>query len=287
MRAVLRMMIQALKAAVPALVLFWPGVALAEDGGFDFTKLGFLFSGIGLFILMVLFRFVWEALSRIIMILGVTAILALIVWVTGVFSFEKDQKKSEEKVASESAAPASLIPPNPALAGGRSESDALIPPIGVARTQGRAPTASLMNAADTAQQVFSGAVQVLDGDTLVVQGQTVRLHGIDAPELDQTCKNPRGLTYECGVQARTNLSSFVGVQPVQCQTVDRDPSGLHRVYCTMNGTDIAAAMVFNGFAYATTPEGERYRPMQIAAQQEGKGFWIGAFEPPATWRSTQ
>jgi endonuclease YncB( thermonuclease family) len=27
---------------------------------------------------------------------------------------------------------------------------------------------------------------VIDGDTIVVAGQRVRLHGIDAPELDQT-----------------------------------------------------------------------------------------------------
>jgi endonuclease YncB( thermonuclease family) len=31
-----------------------------------------------------------------------------------------------------------------------------------------------------------GPAKVIDGDTIVVAGQLVRLHGIDAPELDQT-----------------------------------------------------------------------------------------------------
>jgi endonuclease YncB( thermonuclease family) len=31
-----------------------------------------------------------------------------------------------------------------------------------------------------------GPAKVIDGDTIVVAGELVRLHGIDAPELDQT-----------------------------------------------------------------------------------------------------
>ena len=31
-----------------------------------------------------------------------------------------------------------------------------------------------------------GAAKVIDGDTIIVAGETIRLHGIDAPEVDQT-----------------------------------------------------------------------------------------------------
>jgi endonuclease YncB( thermonuclease family) len=33
---------------------------------------------------------------------------------------------------------------------------------------------------------LTGPAKVIGGDTIVVSGQLVRLHGIDAPELDQT-----------------------------------------------------------------------------------------------------
>ena len=33
---------------------------------------------------------------------------------------------------------------------------------------------------------LTGPAKVIDGDTIVVADQLVRLHGIDAPELDQT-----------------------------------------------------------------------------------------------------
>ena len=33
---------------------------------------------------------------------------------------------------------------------------------------------------------LTGRANILDGDTIVVAGQMIRLHGIDAPELVQT-----------------------------------------------------------------------------------------------------
>ena len=39
----------------------------------------------------------------------------------------------------------------------------------------------------TAQSDITGQPRVIDGDTLEIQGQRIRLHGIDAPEGKQLC----------------------------------------------------------------------------------------------------
>ena len=54
---------------------------------------------------------------------------------------------------------------------------------------------------------LTGPAKVIDGDTIVVAGQLVRLHGIDAPELDQTFWW-RGRQLVCGTMALAALEAL-------------------------------------------------------------------------------
>ena len=47
-------------------------------------------------------------------------------------------------------------------------------------------------------------VRIIDGDTLQVDGATIRLYGIDAPELDWLCKDS-GRSWHCGRDAALKL----------------------------------------------------------------------------------
>ena len=56
--------------------------------------------------------------------------------------------------------------------------------------------ALLFLAQSVAHADITGKPRVIDGDTIEIAGERIRLHGIDAPESKQTCTdadgNPRG-----------------------------------------------------------------------------------------------
>jgi hypothetical protein len=48
-------------------------------------------------------------------------------------------------------------------------------------------------------ETLSGIPKVVDGDTLELGKERIRLYGIDAPETKQLCKNSKGQDYACGM----------------------------------------------------------------------------------------
>ena len=52
---------------------------------------------------------------------------------------------------------------------------------------------------------MAGVASVIDGDTIEVHGQRIRLHGIDAPESRQLCRLD-GKPWQCGKDAANALA---------------------------------------------------------------------------------
>lgn len=127
---------------------------------------------------------------------------------------------------------------------------------------------------------FSGMAQASDGDSLRIQGDRIRLLGIDAPELDQTCWDAAGASWPCGRTARTELARLTAAGPADCQPEGTDKYGRTLATCRVAGRDLGDAMVSAGLALAT----DGYSSQQATAKRQKLGLWQGRFVDPRTWR---
>jgi endonuclease YncB( thermonuclease family) len=129
-----------------------------------------------------------------------------------------------------------------------------------------------------------GGARVVDGDTLMIGGQQVRLYGIDAPELEQICDGP-GEEIRCGEISRSAVLDLVaGVERVSCKTKGRDSSGQWIAVCYADGSDIGRTMVHSGWALADRQQSLNYVRTEHDAKNAKRGLWKGKFDPPWIWR---
>ena len=130
--------------------------------------------------------------------------------------------------------------------------------------------------------------RIVDGDTVVLSGVRVRLHGIDAPETKQSCRDAQDRRYRCGREATAALGRLAdgGIRCRMQRGADRYGRKIGTCYAA-DGTDINAEMVRLGYALAYRKYSKKYVPEEQEARANRRGLHRGAFVEPWAWRRGQ
>ncbi|WP_315718281.1 MULTISPECIES: thermonuclease family protein [unclassified Bradyrhizobium] len=133
---------------------------------------------------------------------------------------------------------------------------------------------------------LAGRAPVIDGDTIEIHGNRIRLFGTDAPEAEQLCLDEKGRDYRCGQVAANALAEYVEGKTVTCAARDVDEYGRTVAVCSSAGFDIGDWLVRRGLAidHAYYSKGN-YRAAQEGASKSRLGLWAGEFIEPRYSRS--
>lgn len=113
---------------------------------------------------------------------------------------------------------------------------------------------------------------VRDDATLEVAGYWIRLYGIYVPPTDRTC-----YTFirpiPCGTRASLALDFKISGYFVHCTPLVSNVDGSTTAACSVDGEDLSAWMLQNGWAMAVPGAPFEYVAMERLAQSKGIGIW--------------
>ncbi len=137
---------------------------------------------------------------------------------------------------------------------------------------------------DPPPAAIAGTVSAIDGDTLQMRDQRIRLEGVDAPEARQQCLDADGKFWRCGQAAANALDDWIAGNPLSCKTHGREKWGRVLATCTVRGESVQAWLVSHGYAIAYRRYSTAYVAAEDKAREEKIGVWVGEFIPPSDWR---
>ena len=107
---------------------------------------------------------------------------------------------------------------------------------------------------------------VLDGGTLLLNGQSFKISDISVPGAKQKCKKG-SLPWLCGAAAKKFLQQLVAEKTLKCALY-----GANNVKCFLNGRDLAVSLISAGWAIPITKKKE-YKKAEHKARVNKVGLW--------------
>ena len=131
---------------------------------------------------------------------------------------------------------------------------------------------------------FADSLRVVDGDTIVLNGEKIRFSGIDTHELKQTCMNGDEKVF-CGKSAKMLLIKKIGNQIPECISEGKDVYKRTLAECFINGESLSVFLVRSGYAFDFVRYSKKkYSEDQEYAKTNKLGLWSMKFEYPWDWR---
>lgn len=137
------------------------------------------------------------------------------------------------------------------------------------------------------ETIIEGVAEIVDGDTLVINEQTIRLHGIDAPEAGQQCERASGTAWRCGREAINALADLAEGQVVSCRGDTYDDFDRLIAVCHRADIDLSAQLASDGMAWAFVRFSDDYVAEESAARSAQHGIWRGPAQPAWEFRAAR
>lgn len=133
---------------------------------------------------------------------------------------------------------------------------------------------------------LTGIARVVDGDSIFVDKNEIRLFGLDAPEYRQTCFNAKNQEYDCGKLSTKFLKKLINGKKVSCFYAEKDVYNRFLAKCFLGKISINHEIVKNGMAviYDFNVASDEIIKIENQAKIQKLGIWQGTFELPKQYR---
>ena len=133
---------------------------------------------------------------------------------------------------------------------------------------------------------FADSLRVVDGDTIVLNGEKIRFSGIDTPELKQTCMNGDEKVF-CGKSAKMRLVNKIGNQTPECISEGKDVYKRTLAECFINGESLSVFLVRSGYAFAYRKYSDKFVKDEEFAKKNKLGMRTMKLQYPWDFRKLQ
>ena len=132
---------------------------------------------------------------------------------------------------------------------------------------------------------YADNLKIVDGDTIILNGEKIRFSGIDAPELKQTCMIDDQKVF-CGISAKMLLIKKIGNETLKCIREGKDIYKRTLAECFVKGESLSVFLVRSGYAFAYKKYSDKFIKEEEFAKENKLGVWSMKFQYPWDFRKS-